>query len=109
MNSEKVIATARAQAARLGIAVAAALLVALIAHDVRTEGSLSALDTPVLAWFSSIRNVFLDHLLSWASLSGGPSATSVYAAILIAAYLLRRRAAPALTVGAIVYGAALTN
>jgi membrane-associated phospholipid phosphatase len=109
MNSEKVIATARAQAARLGIAVVAALLVALIAHDVRTEGSLSALDTPVLAWFSSIRNVFLDHLLSWASLSGGPSATSVYAAILIAAYLLRRRAAPALTVGAIVYGAALTN
>jgi membrane-associated phospholipid phosphatase len=109
MNSETVIATARAQAARLGIAVVAALLVALIAHDVRTEGSLSALDIPVLAWFSSIRSVFLDHLMSWASLSGGPSATSVYAAILIAAYLLRRRVAPALTVGTIGYGAALTN
>lgn len=109
MNSEKVIATARAHAARLGIAVVAALLVAAIAHDVRTEGSLSALDTPVLAWFSSIRNVFLDHLMSGASLSGGPSATSVYAAILMAAYLLRRRLAAALTVGATIYGAALAN
>lgn len=109
MNSEKIIATARAHSARLGIAVVAALLVAVIAHDVRTEGSLSALDIPVLTWFSSIRNGSLDHFMTWVSLSGGPSATSVYAAILMAAYLLRRRIASAVTFGAIVYGAALTN
>lgn len=109
MNSENAIAAARAHAIRLSIAVVSALLVAVIAHDVLTEGSLSALDTPVLAWFSTRRNGFLDHWMSWTSLSGGPSATNIYAAILIAAYLLRRRVAPALGVGVLVYGAALTN
>lgn len=108
-NSEKIVASEPAHAGRLGIAAVAALLVAVVAHDVRTKGPLSALDAPVLAWFSSIRNVFLDDLMTWTSISGGPSATSVYAAILIVTYVIRCRVAPALVVGAIVYGAALTN
>lgn len=109
MNSKKMIATGRAYAGRLGIAILASLLFAAVTHDVSTQGPLSALDTPLLARFSSIRNAFLDQVMRWASLSGGPSATSVYAALLMTAYLVRRRLAPALAVGAIVYGAALTN
>jgi undecaprenyl-diphosphatase len=47
--------------------------------------------------------------MTWASLSGGPAITSVYASILIVAYLARRRIAAALAIAMIVYGGALLN
>lgn len=103
------IVTERVNVARIGISVVAALLTGFVAHDVLTAGPLSTFDAPTVAWFSSIRNVLLDNLMNSASLSGGPLATSIYAAILIASYLVRRQVVPAFAVGAIVYGAALVN
>ncbi|MGH8714238.1 MAG: phosphatase PAP2 family protein [Casimicrobiaceae bacterium] len=108
-NGRKFIAPRRFDTARVAVAAFAALLMAIVARDVLTRGPLSELDAPALAWLSSARNVFLDHLLAWVSLSGGPSATSAYAAILIVAYLVRRLVRSALAIAAVVYGAVLLN
>ena len=95
--------------ARLAIAAASALLFAVVAYDVVTNGVLSEQDVQVAAWLHVHGSAALDTLMTWASLSGGPAITSAYAAILIVAYLARRRIAAALAIGTIVYGAALFN
>ena len=95
--------------ARLAIAAACALLFAVVAHDVVTNGLLSEQDVRVVAWLHVHGSAALDKLMIWASFSGGPAITSAYAAILIVAYLTRRRIAAALMIGTIVYGAALFN
>jgi undecaprenyl-diphosphatase len=95
--------------ARLAIAAASALLFAVVAYDVVTNGPLSEQDVQVVAWLHIHGSAALDTLMTWASFSGGPAITSAYAAILIVAYLARLRIAAALTIGTIVYGAALFN
>jgi membrane-associated phospholipid phosphatase len=95
--------------ARLAIAAASALLFAVVAHDVVTNGVLSQQDIQGVAWLHVHGSAALDTLMTWASLSGGPAITSAYASILIVAYLARRRIAAALAIGTIVYGAALFN
>jgi undecaprenyl-diphosphatase len=103
------VKTSAVQKVRYAVAFAAALVFAVLAHDVVTHGPLSAHDIAAVAWFSAHRSHALDIWMTLASLSGGPSATSVYAAVLIIAYLVRRRIAAAVTVGLIVYGADVLN
>ena len=95
--------------ARLAVAAASALLFAVVAHDVLTNGVFSEQDVQVVAWLHVRGNAALNTFMTWASLSGGPAITSAYASILIVAYLARRRIAAALAIGMIVYGAALLN
>ena len=95
--------------ARLAIAAASALLFAVVAYDVVTNGVLSERDVQVVAWLGVHGSAALDTLMTWASLSGGPAITSAYASILIVAYLARRRIAAAVAIGTIVYGAAVFN
>jgi undecaprenyl-diphosphatase len=101
--------TGPAYGARLAIAVASALLLAAVAHDIVTNGVLSQQDVQVVAWLHVRGNAALNTVMTWVSLSGGPAITSAYAAILIVVYLVRRRIAASLAIGMIVYGAALLN
>ena len=87
----------------------AASVLALLLVDQAMRGPFSARDSAVVAWFASHRSVTLNGLLHAASLLGGPSATSVYAAIAVAWYLVRRRIGAAIAIGIIIYCGALLN
>ena len=91
------------------VAVLAASVLALLLIDQATSGPFSAHDGAVVAWFASHRSETLDGPLRAASLLGGPSATSVYAAIAVAWYLVRRRIGAATAIGILIYGGALLN
>jgi undecaprenyl-diphosphatase len=91
------------------VAVAAAFLLALLLVDQATGGPFSTHDSAVVAWFASHRSVTLNGPLRVASLLGGPSATSVYAAIAVAWYLVRRRIGAAIAIGVLIYGGAFLN
>ncbi|MEO9161315.1 MAG: phosphatase PAP2 family protein [Casimicrobiaceae bacterium] len=103
------IDTGTVHGVRFAVAAAAALLFAVLAHDVVTHGPLSAHDVAVVAWSSAHRSAALDTWMTRASLSGGPSSTSVYATMLIIACVVGRRMAAGMTIGLIVYGGALLN
>lgn len=90
-------------------AAMAAMLFAAVTYDVATRGPLSSTDVSAIVWLSNHRAAALDPWMTWASRSGGPSSTSVYAALLIVTYLAGRRFAAALAIGTLVYGSALTN
>ena len=91
------------------LGAAAALIVAVLAHDVVTRGVLSAHDVSVVAWFAAQRRASADIVMAAVSLSGGAGATSIYAAALIVTAVSMRRLRAAAMVGTIVYGAALLN
>jgi len=91
------------------VAVLAASVLALLLVDQTTRGPFSAHDSAVVAWFASHRSVTFEGLLQAASLLGGPSATSVYAAVVVSWYLVRRRIGAAAAIGILIYGGALLN
>jgi membrane-associated phospholipid phosphatase len=107
--STTIVETGPVYGLRLAIAVVSALLFAVVAHDVVTNGVLSQQDVQMVAWLRVHGSAALDTLMTWVSFSGGPAITSAYASILIVAYLARRRIAAALAIGMIVYGGALFN
>lgn len=93
----------------LTIAAASALVFAVVTYDVVNNGILSAQDVQAVAWLRARGNAPLQTVMEWASRSGGPAITSVYAAIPIVIYLTRRRVAAALTIAIVVYSGALLN
>jgi membrane-associated phospholipid phosphatase len=107
--STTIMETGPVYGARLAIAGASALVFAMVAHDVVTNGVLSQQDVQMVAWLHVHGSVALDTLMTWVSLSGGPAITSAYASILLVAYLARRKIAAALAIAMIVYGGALFN
>ena len=108
MHTQVTTPTSGTSAAKTVAALAAAVL-ALLLVDQATRGPFSAHDSAIVAWFASHRSGTLDGPLRAASLLGGPSATSVYAAIAVAWYLVRRRIGAAIAIGILIYGGALLN
>jgi hypothetical protein len=108
MHTQVTTPTSGTSAAKTVAALAASVL-ALLLVDQATRGPFSAHDGAVVAWFASHRSGTLDGPLRAASLLGGPSATSVYAAIAVAWYLVSRRIGAATAIGILIYGGALLN
>lgn len=87
----------------------AALVLGLATLDVVTGGPISAHDPGAVAWMGAHHAAGMNVLMIWTSLLGGPAATSVYAALVAAAYAMRRRFTAAAAIAALVYGGVLLN
>jgi len=108
MRMQVTTTTSGASAAKTVVVLAACVL-GLLLVDVTMGGPLSAHDRATIAWLTSHQSVTLNGPLHAASLLGGPSATSAYAAIAVAWYLARRRIAAATAIGVLIYGGVLLN
>ncbi len=94
---------------RIIVALLAALGLGEIAYSVVTHGSLTNIDGVVLGWGQAHATPGLIAAMTWVSRSGGPSMTSVYVAVFVIVWLVRRQIATAVGVAAIIYGGAGLN
>jgi membrane-associated phospholipid phosphatase len=94
---------------RIVIAFFACTTLAAVTYAVVTQPVVTLLDLAAVGWARAHAGEMFMEAMRWASLSGGPSITAVYAGILIVVYLARRRLATAAAIATIVYGGAGLN
>ncbi|MGE5128765.1 MAG: phosphatase PAP2 family protein [Sphingomonadaceae bacterium] len=99
----------RRYALHLAVFGVAAIVFGAIALGVIANEPAATLDRTALAWAHAHAAPFLTTMMLGLSLSGGPSATSVYASVLIVAFLSARWVREAVAIAAIIYGGMLLN
>jgi Membrane-associated phospholipid phosphatase len=101
--------TMMARRVRFAVAAGATIVFAVVTQDVVTHGALSSRDVAAVSWLGAHRSGALDAAMSLVSRTGGPSATSVYAAVMFIAYCVLHRVRAATVVATVVFGGALLN
>lgn len=99
----------RRYGARLALFSVSVILFGAIVLSVIAIEPASTLDATAMAWAHAHAAPWLTNVMLGVTRFGGPSATSVYAFLLAAYFLWRRRFGMALAIAAIVYGGMVLN